>query len=112
MESISMTDHVRVVRHNIRLPQSRYIFSLVISFIISFESLLSFISEYSILIYYFICRTDLNKEKEKPKEEAIQLGVELSLFVAEAMFLLSDDLRSTLHFCFNLPLEYCREERL
>ncbi|KAG7593975.1 hypothetical protein ISN45_Aa01g027560 [Arabidopsis thaliana x Arabidopsis arenosa] len=45
---------------------------------------------------------DLNKDKEKQKEEAIRLGVELSLFVVEAMFLLSDDLRSMLLFCFCL----------
>ncbi|KAG7593954.1 hypothetical protein ISN45_Aa01g027380 [Arabidopsis thaliana x Arabidopsis arenosa] len=76
MESMSMTDHVRVVRHNKRLQQSRY-------------------SPYTL-------GTDLNKEKEKQKEEAIRLGVELSLFVAEAMFILSDDLRSTLHFCLCL----------
>ncbi|XP_020868753.1 uncharacterized protein LOC9327252 [Arabidopsis lyrata subsp. lyrata] len=76
MEStMSMTDRVHVVRHNNRLPQSRY-------------------SPYG--------KTDLNNEKEKQKEEAIRLGVELSLFVAEAMFLLSDDLRSMLLFCFCL----------
>ncbi|OAP15306.1 hypothetical protein AXX17_AT1G35540 [Arabidopsis thaliana] len=40
------------------------------------------------------------KQKHKQKEEAVQLGVELSLFVAEAMFLLSDDIRSMLVFCF------------
>ncbi|CAH8382605.1 unnamed protein product [Eruca vesicaria subsp. sativa] len=34
--------------------------------------------------------------KEKQKEEVVKLGVELSLFVAETMFLLSDDIRSTL----------------
>ncbi|EFH67440.1 hypothetical protein ARALYDRAFT_314017 [Arabidopsis lyrata subsp. lyrata] len=43
-------------------------------------------------------QTDLNKEKEKQKEETIRLGVELSLFVAEAMFILSDDLRSTFEY--------------
>ncbi|VYS48044.1 unnamed protein product [Arabidopsis thaliana] len=74
MESMSMTDHVRIVRNNKRLPHSRY-------------------SPYTL-------GTDLNKENEKQKEEAIRLGVELSLFVVEAMFLLSDDLRSTLQFCF------------
>ncbi|AAG12613.1 hypothetical protein AtNW77_Chr1g0039561 [Arabidopsis thaliana] len=37
-------------------------------------------------------KTDLNKEKENQKEEAIRPGVKLSLFVAEAMFLLSDNL--------------------
>ncbi|XP_010480910.1 PREDICTED: uncharacterized protein LOC104759711 [Camelina sativa] len=73
MDSMSMTDHVRVVRHNKRLPQSRY-------------------SPYTL-------RTKL-KEKEKQEEEAIRIGVKLSLFVAEAMFLLSDDIRSMLVFCF------------
>lgn len=38
--------------------------------------------------------------KEKQKEEVVKLGVELSLFVAETMFLLSDDIHSTLYFCF------------
>ncbi|XP_019091413.1 PREDICTED: uncharacterized protein LOC104742040 [Camelina sativa] len=61
MASMSMTDHVRVLRHNKRLPQSRY-------------------SPYTL------------RTKEKQKEEAVRLGVELSLFVAEAMFLLSDDI--------------------
>ncbi|CDY25402.1 BnaA05g18820D [Brassica napus] len=37
--------------------------------------------------------TDVTKEKEQ-KEEAARLGVELSLFMAEAMFILSDDRRS------------------
>ncbi|KAL9308373.1 hypothetical protein AtEden1_Chr1g0039281 [Arabidopsis thaliana] len=65
MESKSMTD--RIVRNNKRLPHSRY-------------------SPYTL-------GTDLNKEKENQKEEAIRPGVKLSLFVAEAMFLLSDNLR-------------------
>ncbi|CAD5314531.1 unnamed protein product [Arabidopsis thaliana] len=64
MESMSMTD--RIVRNNKRLPHSRY-------------------SPYTL-------GTDLNKEKENQKEEAIRPGVKLSLFVAEAMFLLSDNL--------------------
>ncbi|CAN7000178.1 unnamed protein product, partial [Brassica rapa subsp. trilocularis] len=34
--------------------------------------------------------TDVTKEKEQ-KEEAARLGVELSLFMAEAMFILSND---------------------
>ncbi|XP_010500024.2 PREDICTED: uncharacterized protein LOC104777461 [Camelina sativa] len=69
MDSMSMTDHVRVVRHNKRLPKSRY-------------------SPYTL------------RTKEKQKEEAVRLGVEFSLFVAEAMFLLSDEIRSMLVFCF------------
>ncbi|EFH70127.1 hypothetical protein ARALYDRAFT_336605 [Arabidopsis lyrata subsp. lyrata] len=73
MESMSMTARVRVLRHNKRLQQYRY-------------------SPYTI-------RTK-EKEKEKQKEEAIRLGVDLSIFVAEAMFLLSDDIRSMLVFCF------------
>ncbi|CAF2099873.1 unnamed protein product [Brassica napus] len=43
--------------------------------------------------------TDVTKEKEQ-KEEAARLGVELSLFMAEAMFILSDDRRSMTYFCF------------
>ncbi|KAL9308365.1 hypothetical protein AtEden1_Chr1g0039201 [Arabidopsis thaliana] len=70
MESMSIN---RVVRHNKKLPQSRY-------------------SPYSKETY-------LNIEKEMKKDEAKRLGVEFSLFVAEAMFLLSDDLRSMLLFC-------------
>ncbi|AEE31725.1 hypothetical protein (DUF1184) [Arabidopsis thaliana] len=59
---MSMTD--RVLRHNKRLLQeSRY-------------------SPYTL--------GTKEKQKHKQKEEAVQLGVELSLFVAEAMFLLSD----------------------
>lgn len=46
-----------------------------------------------------MCRSK-DKEKQKQKEEAIRLGVKLSLFLAEAMFLLSDDIRSMLVFCF------------
>ncbi|AAF79272.1 F12K21.10 [Arabidopsis thaliana] len=61
-ELMSMTD--RVLRHNKRLLQeSRY-------------------SPYTL--------GTKEKQKHKQKEEAVQLGVELSLFVAEAMFLLSD----------------------
>jgi len=70
MESMSIN---RVVRHNKKLPQSRY-------------------SPYSKETY-------LNIEKEMKKDEAKRLGVEFSLFVAEAMFLLSDDIRSMLLFC-------------
>ncbi|CDY25369.1 BnaA05g19150D [Brassica napus] len=42
---------------------------------------------------------DVTKEKEQ-KEEAVRLGVELSLCMAEAMFILSDDRRSMTYFCF------------
>ncbi|KAL9308307.1 hypothetical protein AtEden1_Chr1g0038591 [Arabidopsis thaliana] len=64
-ELMSMTD--RVLRHNKRLLQeSRY-------------------SPYTL--------GTKEKQKHKQKEEAVRLGVELSLFVAEAMFLLSDDIR-------------------
>ncbi|XP_019094926.1 PREDICTED: uncharacterized protein LOC104757841 [Camelina sativa] len=70
MESLSVTH--RVVRHSKRLPQSRY-------------------SPYA---------KDINLSNyEKQKEEAVRLGVDLSLSVAEAMFLLSDDMRSMLLFC-------------
>ncbi|CAN6891579.1 unnamed protein product [Brassica oleracea] len=68
-----MTD--RVIRHTKRLPQSR--------------------------CSPFTNGTtdDVSKEKEQ-KEEAVRLGVELSLFMAEAMFILSDDRRSMTYFCF------------
>ncbi|XP_019089998.1 PREDICTED: uncharacterized protein LOC104737890 [Camelina sativa] len=36
------------------------------------------------------------------REEVVQLGVELSLCVAESMFLLSDEIRSVLQFCLKL----------
>ncbi|XP_010491492.1 PREDICTED: uncharacterized protein LOC104769067 isoform X2 [Camelina sativa] len=36
------------------------------------------------------------------REEVVQLGVELSLCVAESMFLLSDEIRSVLKFCLKL----------
>ncbi|XP_023644431.1 uncharacterized protein LOC17899129 [Capsella rubella] len=62
---MSMTDHVRVLRHNKRLPQFRY-------------------CPYTI--------RSKEKEMEKQKEEARRLGIELSFLVAEAMFLLSDDI--------------------
>uniref|UniRef100_M4F425 Uncharacterized protein n=1 Tax=Brassica campestris TaxID=3711 RepID=M4F425_BRACM len=42
---------------------------------------------------------DVTKEKDQ-KEEAVRLGVELSLCMAEAMFILSDDRRSMTYFCF------------
>lgn len=45
---------------------------------------------------------------EKQKEEAVRLGVEFSLLVAEAMFVLSDDIRSVLLFCFWL-LKYAEK---
>ncbi|CAN7047342.1 unnamed protein product [Brassica oleracea var. botrytis] len=71
--SAEMTD--RVIRHTKRLPQSR--------------------------CSPFTNGTtdDVTKEKEQ-KEEAVRLGVELSLFMAEAMFILSDDRRSMTYFCF------------
>ncbi|ANM63827.1 unnamed protein product [Arabidopsis thaliana] len=74
MESMSMNH--RVVRHchNKKLQQSRYS-------PYSKENIISTI------------------EKEMQKDEAIRLGVELSLFVAETMVLLSDNLRSMLLFC-------------
>ncbi|EOA35174.1 hypothetical protein CARUB_v10020319mg [Capsella rubella] len=40
--------------------------------------------------------------EQKLREEAVQLGVELSLYVAECMFLLCDDVSSMLRFCFNV----------
>lgn len=40
--------------------------------------------------------------KQELKEEVARLGVELSLYVAQSMFLLCDDIRSMLRFCFKL----------
>ncbi|CAE5962174.1 unnamed protein product [Arabidopsis arenosa] len=40
--------------------------------------------------------------KQELKEEVVRLGVELSLYVAESMYLLSDDIRSMLRFCLKL----------
>ncbi|ESQ28990.1 hypothetical protein EUTSA_v10023974mg, partial [Eutrema salsugineum] len=40
--------------------------------------------------------------KQELKEEVVQLGVELSLYVAESMFLLCDDISCMLRFCFKL----------
>ncbi|CAA7043777.1 unnamed protein product [Microthlaspi erraticum] len=72
MESISMTTH-RVLRRNKTIPPARY-------------------SPYN-------NTTGTDSTKEKQKEEAVRLGVELSIFVAETMFVLSDDIRSMLVFC-------------
>ncbi|EOA26579.1 hypothetical protein CARUB_v10022638mg [Capsella rubella] len=41
------------------------------------------------------------------KEEVVRLGVELSLFIAESMFLLCDDIRIMLWFCYRL----CRDAK-
>ncbi|CAN6885035.1 unnamed protein product, partial [Brassica oleracea] len=79
-----MTD--RVIRHTKRLPQSRC----------------SPFTNGSMMIFIpFERKTtdDVTKEKEQ-KEEAVRLGVELSLFMAEAMFILSDDRRSMTYFYF------------
>lgn len=58
------------------------------------------LNPYFSYIYLFIYRTaDVTKEKDQ-KEEAVRLGVELSLCMAEAMFILSDDRRSMTYFCF------------
>ncbi|AAG12604.1 hypothetical protein; 50510-49748 [Arabidopsis thaliana] len=54
-------------------------------------------------------RTNLNKEKENQKEEAIRPGVKLSLFVAEAMFLLSDNLRSIFEY-YNQEMKKLEEK--
>ncbi|CAL9217459.1 unnamed protein product [Arabidopsis halleri] len=86
MESMSITH--RVVRHDKRLPQSRYSPYILGSVIATIP---------------YTKETDLTIERQK--DEAIRLGVELSLFVAEAMFILSDDLRSMLLF-FPLVVKY------
>ncbi|CAH8254492.1 unnamed protein product [Arabidopsis lyrata] len=87
MESMSMTHHV--VRNNKRLPQSRYSPYILGSVIATIPN-----------------TKETNLTNEKQKDEAERLGVELSVFVAEAMFLLSDDLRSMLHFCVQIILKY------
>ncbi|CAH8342613.1 unnamed protein product [Eruca vesicaria subsp. sativa] len=40
--------------------------------------------------------------KQELKDEVVRRGVELSLYVAQSMFLLCDDIRSMLLFCFKL----------
>ncbi|EOA36722.1 hypothetical protein CARUB_v10012390mg [Capsella rubella] len=70
MESMSMTQRVVRFRQNKNLQQSRFS---------------PYTKETTILT--------------KQKEEAVRLGVELSLSVAEAMFLLSDDIHTMLVFC-------------
>ncbi|VVA98002.1 unnamed protein product [Arabis nemorensis] len=40
--------------------------------------------------------------KEEMREEVARLGVKLSLYVADSMFLLCDDIRCMLRFCFKL----------
>lgn len=40
--------------------------------------------------------------KQELKDEVVRLGVELSLYIAQAMFLLCDDIRGMLWFCFKL----------
>ncbi|CAH8334548.1 unnamed protein product [Eruca vesicaria subsp. sativa] len=42
------------------------------------------------------------EKQEEMREEAMRLGVELSLYVAESMFLMCDDIRSVLLFCNRL----------
>lgn len=43
-----------------------------------------------------------NFETEEAKEEIVRLGVELSLYVAQSMFSLCDDIRTMLWFCYRL----------
>ncbi|KAJ4887686.1 hypothetical protein Rs2_27434 [Raphanus sativus] len=40
--------------------------------------------------------------KQELKDEVVRVGVELSLYVAQSMFLLCDDIRTVLWFCFKL----------
>ncbi|CAA7059967.1 unnamed protein product [Microthlaspi erraticum] len=74
MESISMTTH-RVLRRKKKLPPARY------------------------SPYNDTNTTCTASTKEKQKEEVVRLGVELSIFVAETLFVLSDDIRYMLAFC-------------
>ncbi|CAA7031928.1 unnamed protein product [Microthlaspi erraticum] len=48
----------------------------------------------------YILGTDF--AKQEMRKEVVGLGVELSLYVAESMFLLCDDIRGMLLFCFKL----------
>ncbi|KFK23206.1 hypothetical protein AALP_AAs59823U000200 [Arabis alpina] len=48
----------------------------------------------------YILGTDF--AKQELKEEVVQLGVDLSLYVAQSMFLLCDDVHSVLWFCYKL----------
>ncbi|VVA94308.1 unnamed protein product [Arabis nemorensis] len=64
---------------------------------------------YSPCEFVFLLRTKISKEKQK--EEAVRVGVEFSLFVAEAMFMLSDDVRSTLWFGRWLLSHACNHTR-
>ncbi|XP_019099770.1 PREDICTED: uncharacterized protein LOC104784261, partial [Camelina sativa] len=43
------------------------------------------------------------------KEEVVRLGVELSLFIAESMFLLCDNIRMMLRFCYRLWMDAKRD---
>ncbi|CAN7046313.1 unnamed protein product [Brassica rapa subsp. trilocularis] len=43
-----------------------------------------------------------NFAKQELKDEVVRLGVELSLYIAQAMFLLCDDIRSMLWLCYKL----------
>ncbi|KAG7584632.1 hypothetical protein ISN45_Aa02g000330 [Arabidopsis thaliana x Arabidopsis arenosa] len=53
-------------------------------------------------IHYFTYSLGMGFAKQELRDEAVQLGVELSLYVAESMFLLCDDIRTMLVFCFIL----------
>ncbi|CAA7028953.1 unnamed protein product [Microthlaspi erraticum] len=54
------------------------------------------------LFRYYPYASGSRSEKEKMKKEVVQLGIELSVCVAESMFLLCDDIRSMLLFCYKL----------
>ncbi|CAN7020652.1 unnamed protein product [Brassica oleracea var. botrytis] len=50
-------------------------------------------------------------KREDLREEAVRLGVELSLYAAESMFLVCDDIRSVLLFCERLWLAVAKDMR-
>ncbi|KAG2283297.1 hypothetical protein Bca52824_054517 [Brassica carinata] len=67
--------------------------------------------------YYPYTTGNSSAVKEEMKKEVIQLGVKLSVSVVESMFLLCDDIRTMLFFCYKLwrgynPRPYPVLERL
>lgn len=64
----------------------------------------------SMLLPLYAIGEDFAK-REDLREEAVRLGVELSLYAAESMFLVCDDIRSVLLFCERLWLAVAKDMR-
>lgn len=64
----------------------------------------------SMLLPLYAIGEDFAK-REDLREEAVRLGVELSLYAAESMFLVCDDIRSVLLFCERLWLAVEKDMR-